>query len=226
MERQTTNTAEAVRRILDTVPPGVTVVAAAKGRTLAEVEAVITAGITCIGHNYVQEAQRMIPALDGSVTSHMIGHLQHNKVNKAIRLFDMVETLDSIRLAETLNRHCAAFGKTMPVLIEINSGREPTKTGVLPEEVDVLVAALAGMEHIRIHGLMTMGPRFGNPEDARPYFRATREAFERLADSGLPGITMRYLSMGMSNNYWVAIEEGANIVRIGTALFGSRPEKG
>jgi pyridoxal phosphate enzyme (YggS family) len=151
----------------------------------------------------------------------MIGHLQRNKVLEAIHLFDMIDTLDSVRLAQAINKRCAARDKIMPVLIEVNSGREPSKTGVTPEKVVDLAAAVTGMEHLRLEGLMTMGPRFGNPEDARPYFQATRKVFERLADSDLAGVAMRYLSMGMSNSYQVAIEEGANLVRIGTALFGS-----
>jgi pyridoxal phosphate enzyme (YggS family) len=225
MDRRTAEITESVKHVIDTIPPGVIVVAAAKGRTAEDVAAAIEAGITCVGHNYVQEAQRMISTLDDKANWHMIGHLQRNKVTKAIRLFDMIETLDSVRLAKAINRHCAALGKTMPVLIEINSGREATKTGILPEEVNALVAALAGMEHIHVQGLMTMGPRFGNPEDARPYFRATRETFERLSALNLPNVTMRYLSMGMSNSYRGAIEEGANIIRIGTALFSIREEK-
>ncbi|MEJ2150149.1 MAG: YggS family pyridoxal phosphate-dependent enzyme [Chloroflexota bacterium] len=219
---QAVEIASRVKSVLDAVPPGVTVIAAAKGRSLLEVEAVIEAGITHVGHNYVQEAADMIPAVRRRVTWHMIGHLQRNKVLEAIYLFDMIETLDSVRLARAINERCAAHDKTMPVLIEINSGRERSKTGVLPEKVNELAAAVAGMEHLHLEGLMTMGPRFGDPGDARPYFRATREAFERLADSDLPNITMRYLSMGMSNSYQIAIEEGANVVRIGTALFGSR----
>jgi uncharacterized pyridoxal phosphate-containing UPF0001 family protein len=110
----------------------------------------------------------------------------------------------------------------MPVLIEINSGRESSKTGVMPEVVNELVQKMSELEHIRVEGLMSMGPRFGNPEDSRPYFKTTREAFERLDNMNLPNVTMRYLSMGMSNSYQIAIEEGANIIRIGTKLFGSR----
>lgn len=217
--------AESVRHILNTIPDDVIVVAAAKGRTQAEVEAAIDAGITNVGHNYVQEARQMLtPALRERASWHMIGHLQRNKVNWAVRLFDMIETLDSVELAQDIDRRCARRGITMPVLIEINSGREARKTGVLPEKLDDLVDAVAGLEHVDIQGLMTMGPRFGDPEKARPYFRATRDAFERLSGLGLPGVMMRILSMGMSNSYLVAIEEGANMVRIGSKLFGVRVE--
>jgi pyridoxal phosphate enzyme (YggS family) len=214
-----------VRHILETLPPGVTLVAAAKSRTPEEVKAAIRAGVTHVGHNYVQEAEQVIPVVGEGVRWHMIGHLQRNKAKKAVQLFDVIETVDSWRLAVAIDRRCKALGKVMPVLVEINSGREASKAGVLPEDVHELVPRLSELEHIHVQGLMTMGPRFGDPEEARPYFRATREAFERLAALSLPHITMRYLSMGMSNSYRVALEEGANIVRIGTEIFGSRSEK-
>jgi pyridoxal phosphate enzyme (YggS family) len=211
---------ENVSHILETLPPDVTLVAAAKTRTPEEVEAAIRAGVTCVGHNYVQEAERMILAVGHEVQWHMIGHLQRNKVKKAVHLFDMIETVDSWRLSVKLDRYCTAFGKVMPVLVEVNSGREARKTGVLPEEVDYLLSRLSDLPSIQVQGLMTMGPRFGNPEDARPYFRATRKAFERLATINLPNVMMRMLSMGMSNSYLVVIEEGANMVRIGSEIFG------
>ena len=157
MDQQAVEIAASVKRILETVPPDVTVVAAAKGRTPAEVEAAIRAGITHVGHNYVQEARAMIPALGDSVTWHMIGHLQRNKVKKAMPLFDLIETVDSWRLAEALDRRGAVTGKVLPVLVEINSGREISKTGVLPEDVDDLVQRLSELRHIRVQGLMTMG---------------------------------------------------------------------
>lgn len=214
--------AEAVERLLKTIPPEVTLVAAAKGRSLSEVEAVIQAGVVHVGHNYVQEAKPIIEALGDRASWHMIGHLQRNKAAAAVRLFDMIETIDSAKLAEAIDHNCARRGRTIPVLVEINSGREPIKAGVMPEELDDLVAAITKMENIHLMGLMTMGPRFGDPEDARPFFRATREAFDHLSALRLPNVSMRYLSMGMTNSYQVAIEEGANIVRIGTKIFGTR----
>ena len=225
MDLKATEIAKAVERILKSIPPDVTLVAAAKGRTPAEVEAVIQGGITHIGHNYVREAQEMIQVLGHRATWHMIGHLQRNKVKKAVQLFDMLETVDSWRLAAAIDRHCAAAGKVMPVLLEINSGREASKSGVMPEEVDDLAQRLGDLHHISLQGLMTMGPRFGDREEARPFFQATRAAFERLSALDLPNVTMRTLSMGMSNSYRVAIEEGANLIRIGTALFGARPRR-
>lgn len=211
---------ENASRILETLPPGIMLVAAAKSRTPEEIHAAIHAGVTCFGHNYIQEAGRMIPAVGHDVQWHMIGHLQRNKAKKAVQLFDMIETVDSWRLAVSLDQYCMAVNKTMPILVEINSGREARKTGIQPEAVDDLVRRLSELSFIQVQGLMTMGSRFGEPEDARPYFRATRTAFERLAALNLPNVTMHTLSMGMSNSYRVAIEEGATMVRIGSEIFG------
>jgi len=216
---------EAVGRILETIPPDVLLVAAAKTRTLEEVQAAIEAGVTHIGYNYVQEALPIIQTVGNQVTWHMIGHLQRNKAKVVANNFDMVETVDSIKLAQALDNHCANLGRRMSILIEVNSGRESNKTGILPEEVDAFIQQINPLEHLRIEGLMTMGPRFGNPEESRPYFKATRKAYENLAKKNIPNVIMRYLSMGMSNSYQIAIEEGANIIRIGTKLFGERNNK-
>jgi pyridoxal phosphate enzyme (YggS family) len=222
MDLRSGQIAEAVERILKTIPPEVTLVAAAKGRSVDEVQAAINAGVGHVGYNYVQEAAPAIDRVGDRVTWHMIGHLQRNKVPAAVRIFDMIETVDSTRLAEAIDLRCARTGSVMPILVEINSGREATKSGVMPEELDDLVLAITQMEHIRLLGLMTMGPRFGDPEDARPFFRATRQAFERLSTLETPNVSMQYLSMGMTNSFQVAIEEGANLVRIGTGIFGPR----
>jgi len=213
---------ESVQRILAKIPDHVILQAAAKTRSLDEVNAVIDAGVKHIGYNYIQEALPMIEAVGNRATWHMIGHLQRNKAKKAAFFFDWIETVDSWRLAKTLERHCGNMEKVIPVLIEVNSGREPNKTGVLPENVDALVEKISGLEYIKVKGLMTMGPRFGDPEKSRPYFKATREAFERIAAKNLSNVNMEYLSMGMSNSYLIAIEEGANMIRIGTKLFGER----
>jgi pyridoxal phosphate enzyme (YggS family) len=212
-----------VRELLKELPSEVTLVAAVKGRTVEEVRAAIEAGVRIIGHNYVQEAESMADALGDLAEWHMIGHLQRNKVKRAVEIFDRIETLDSIRLAQEIDKRCAAIGKQMVVLVEVNSGREANKTGVMPEDIEVFVRQLATFENLRVEGVMTMGPRFGDPEQARPYFRTTRASLERLSQLNLPNVAMRTLSMGMSNSYRIAIEEGANLVRIGTRLFGERP---
>ena len=218
-------TEDSVVKIINSLPAGVLLVAAAKTRTPAEVAAAIDRGIKIIGYNYVQEAEQMYQIIGNTVQWHMIGHLQRNKVKKAVKLFDLIETIDSWRLAESVDQHCADEEKIMPVLIEINSGKESNKTGVLPENVDELIWEISDLPNLRVQGLMTMGPRFGNPEDARPYFKETKAAFDRLKKTKIANVEMRYLSMGMSNSYQIAIEEGANIVRIGTKLFGERDYK-
>jgi pyridoxal phosphate enzyme (YggS family) len=213
---------ESVVAILAALPSHVQLVAAAKTRTPEEVQCAVQAGVTFIGYNYVQEAEEMFSHIGHSVHWHLIGHLQGNKAKRAVHLFDMIETIDSLRIAKAVDRHCAEIDKIMPVLIEINSGKESNKTGVLPEHIDEFVREVSILKHLRIQGLMTMGPRFGNPEDSRPYFKATKAAFDRLLQKKLTNDEMKYLSMGMSNSYHIAIEEGANIVRIGTKLFGER----
>lgn len=222
MEQKQKSIAENVKDIMNSIPPNVNILAAAKTRTLNEVKEVIQAGVINIGYNYVQEAIPIIESVGVNAKWHMIGHLQRNKCKKAAYYFDMIETIDSWDLAQLLDRYCKELQKTMPVLIEINSGRESNKTGVLIEKVDALIDEMMELENIHIEGVMTMGPRFGNPEDARPYFRITREVFERIGSRNLPKINMNILSMGMSNSYQVAIEEGANLVRIGTKIFGGR----
>jgi len=213
---------ESVIGIRNSLPAGVLLVAAAKTRSPEEVQDAIDAGIEILGYNYLQEAEQMHQIIGDKVQWHMIGHLQRNKVKNAVELFDMIETIDSVKLAEEVNKRCAAINKIMPVLIEVNSGKELNKTGVLPEYVDKLLKQISNLSNIHVQGLMTMGPRFGNPEDARPYFKATKFAFDRLSQAEIPNVEMRYLSMGMSNSYKIAIEEGANIVRVGTKLFGER----
>jgi len=149
----------------------------------------------------------------------MIGHLQRNKVNKALTLFDVIQTVDSVRLASAISGRASA---PVRVYVEVNVGGEQSKSGVAFDEAADLVRAISEMDNLRLEGLMTMEPYFEDPELARPYFRRMRELFEELRGLGLPNVDMRVLSMGMTHSYRVAIEEGANMVRIGTAIFGPR----
>lgn len=204
------------------VPDYVTILAAAKTRTADEVRQLLDAGIADIGENYVQEAEDIRKALGPvaeAVRWHLIGHLQTNKINKALNLFDFIQTVDSANLAQAIDRRAK---KVVHVLVEINSGREPQKTGVLPEDTETLIRSMASLDKLSIKGLMTMGPRFGNPEDARPYFRETKRLFDYIASLDIPRVEMEVLSMGMSNAYHVAIEEGSTMIRPGTILFGER----
>jgi len=213
---------ENVKHILKELPQGVELEAAAKARMPEEILRAAKAGVKIVGENYVQEAVKAYKVVGRRVKWHFIGHLQRNKVKKAVEIFDMVETMDSLELAEEIEKRCAQRSRVMPVLIEINSGREPQKFGVLPEDTEELIKAIMGFDHVKIQGLMTMGPMFGDPEKARPYFVETKKLFNRIKALNLPGVEMNNLSMGMTNSYKVAIEEGANIVRIGTKIFGPR----
>jgi len=213
---------EQVKKILAELPEGVLLVGAAKTRTPDEILEAIEAGLEIVGENYVQEAEKAFEKIGRRAKWHMIGHLQTNKVKKAVRVFDMIETVSSMRLAEEIDKNCGKIGKVMPVLIEINSGEEEQKSGVNPDEAEALIRSMSALKNIRVVGLMTMGPFTGDPEESRPYFRKTKELFDALKALALPGVDMTHLSMGMSNSYKVALEEGANVVRIGTKLFGRR----
>lgn len=184
--------------------------------------AAVEAGVKIIGENYLQEAAAAFEVIGRRVSWSFIGHLQKNKAKKAAEIFDTIETVDSVELAEELSKRCSALNKLMPVLIEVNSGREPQKFGVFPERVEGLARAIVNLPNLKLLGLMTMGPFEGNPEEARPYFRETKQLYDYLKNLNLTGAEIKILSMGMTNSYRVAIEEGANRVRIGTKIFGPR----
>jgi pyridoxal phosphate enzyme (YggS family) len=212
-----------IAKLLAELPDGVEVVAAAKTRTPEEVLEAVQAGIKIIGENYVKEAKEAYELVGRRAKWHFIGTLRkHNVRKKVLEIFDMLESVDSLEIAREIDKKCAQIGKIMPILIEVNCGREPQKSGVLPEDVEQLVTEISRLKNIKVMGLMTMGPRFGNPEDFRPYFAETRKTFEKIKGLKLPNVEMKYLSMGMTNSYQVALEEGANIVRVGTKIFGER----
>jgi len=208
-----------VERILSQLPPEVRVVAAAKTRSAAEVMEAHAAGIAIMGENYLQDAQTVMPDCPPSIEWHFIGHIQKNKVKQIVPAFNLIETVDSLELGRLIDGCAAAHAKTMPVLIEVNSGREPQKSGVWPEHVPELVASLSELKNLSVAGLMTMGPFLDDPNELRPYFRETRRLFEQIASCQS---SFRWLSMGMSDSYLTAVDEGANLVRIGTAIFGPR----
>ncbi len=213
---------ENVMRIKSELPTYVTLVAATKTRTIEEIKEAIDAGIEIIGENYVQEAEKKFQVLKEKVKFHCIGHLQRNKVKKAVKIFDMIQTVDSIKVAEEIDKRCRTIGKVMPVLVEINIAREETKTGCIPEELESLIESISFLDNIKVKGLMTMAPYFEDPEDYRLYFRNTKKLFDKIKNLNIENVDMDILSMGMSDSYKVAIEEGANMVRIGTKLFGPR----
>lgn len=221
------------QRIRDTVPPYADIIVAAKTRTPDEVAAVIEAGATHIGENYVQEGMQMQTSLGPKarhITWHMIGHLQKNKISKALRTFDVIQSVESVERATAIDARVERAGKQIaPILVEINIGSEESKAGLSPDEhepfeeyMEQCAEEISRLEHVRLEGLMTMGPRVGNPEESRPYFRRVKNIFDRISAVHLDTVDMRYLSMGMTNTYRIALEEGANMVRIGTAIFGDR----
>ena len=204
-------------------PDAVTLVAVSKKKPVTLIQEAVACGQLVFGENYLQESQEKIPALPSDIHWHFIGHIQSNKAKIVAELFDVVETVDRIKVARALEKHLAAIDKKMSVLIQVNIGREHQKSGVLPEDTAKLLEEIAGYEHLKVKGLMAMPPFFDDPEDVRPYFAEMRKLSEELQGKGVLGSGGAVeLSMGMSGDFEVAIEEGATMVRVGTALFGQR----
>lgn len=223
--------ADNVRTVLDRIataaaragrnPEDVALVAAAKTRSAAQVRAVVEAGVKFVGENRVQEAEaKMAELADVDCAWHMIGHLQRNKAAKAVRFFDVVQSLDSPRLADELQKRAAAADKVMTVLLEVNTSGEETKYGVVPEAAADFAAYAATCANLRVEGLMTIGPLGAGPATTVAAFQMLRDLFEKIAPS--LGGDFRWLSMGMTDDFELAVEEGSNMVRVGRALFGSR----
>ena len=203
-------------------PRDIKILAAAKAQDIKSIEAAIMAGVLLIGENYVQEASVKRRSLPGKVEWHMIGHLQRKKVKAAVEIFDVIESLDSAELARELDKEGRKRNAQVRTLIEINVGGEETKSGVAKAKVAELLRTVGRLEHVRIEGLMTVPPFRENCEETRPYFRELRQLRDELHSLKLPNVDLRELSMGMTHDYLIAVEEGATIVRIGTAMFGPR----
>jgi pyridoxal phosphate enzyme (YggS family) len=205
-------------------PGEITLVAVSKTHPAEIIREAIAAGATDLGENRVQEADSKIPEVGRDAARwHLIGHLQSNKARRAVELFDVIHSLDSVALAQRLDRMCAELGRPdLPVMIQVDLGREATKSGVDEAEVAPMVEALKQCEHLRLTGLMTLPPYFDDAEQVRPFFRKLRELRDELSSRGAFGDGRGELSMGMTHDYEVAIEEGATIVRVGTAIFGER----
>ena len=213
---------EKAARLTGRDPKEITILAATKSVDTKKIQEAVKAGITTFGENYVQEALKKIKDLQGSkkdIYWHFIGHLQKNKAKDAAKFFDTIETVDSIELAKELNKRAE---KKLSVLIQVNISKEKTKGGVTEHEALVLARELAKLENISLRGLMTIPPFFENPEMSRPYFTELRRLAEKIRREAIPNVIMKELSMGMSHDFEVAIEEGATIIRVGTAIFGER----
>jgi pyridoxal phosphate enzyme (YggS family) len=200
-------------------PKEIKLVAVSKTVEVARIKEAIEAGVSILGENYVQEAQKKLEVIGRPVSWHFIGHLQSNKARYAVRLFDVIHSTDSIPLAEELDRRAEQSGRAIKVMIEVNLSKEATKFGTDEARVLNLAKRIQNLKHLSLEGLMTMPPYFDSSEMSRPYYVALRELKERMTKEGIP---MKELSMGMSNDFEVAIEEGATYVRVGTAIFGPR----
>ncbi|MCL7486612.1 MAG: YggS family pyridoxal phosphate-dependent enzyme [Desulfobulbaceae bacterium] len=204
-------------------PDDIQLLAVSKRMDAATVEKARQCGQKLFGENFVQEAQSKIEQLDPAISWHFIGHLQSNKTKIAVRLFRLIETVDRLKLARSLNRHAAGLDQTLDILIQVNVGREKQKSGVLPQDAEQLIREIGKLTHLRIRGLMTIPPYTDNPELSRPYFRALKKIADEFSGKGyFTDEAPLILSMGMSADYPVAIEEGATLVRVGTAIFGQR----
>ncbi len=203
-------------------PHEIKLVAVTKTVGLEQIREAIQAGVDTLGENRIQEAQTKFDEIGRLVSWHLIGHLQTNKVNQALAIFDLIHSIDSLHLAEAINRRAMALGGRMPALLEVNLGGEETKYGVAPHEVPQVLRRLSRLEYLEIQGLMAIPPYTPDPEVSRPYFRQLAELAKAGNNLGLQNINLRHLSMGMSHDFEAAIEEGATMVRIGTAIFGAR----
>ena len=200
-------------------PKEVKLVAVSKTVEVDRIKEAIEAGVTILGENYVQEAQKKIEEIGRPVVWHFIGHLQSNKAKYAVRLFDMIHSIDTLPLAQELNRRGQQINRVIEVMIEVNISGEETKFGADEERVLGIAKGILSLDHLSLEGLMTMPPYFDSPEMSRPYYIKLRDLKEKMAKEG---ISLKELSMGMSNDFEIAIEEGATYVRVGTAIFGAR----
>lgn len=203
-------------------PHSIKLMAVTKTVPVERILQAVDAGITLLGENYVQEAKEKYEMLNGRAQIHLIGHLQTNKAKYAVRLFDCIHSVDRQELAQELNRRAKIAGRKMDILIEVNVSGEQTKNGVPASETLELIRCTAVMENLSVRGLMTMAPFSDDPETSRPYFKALRILSNEIARAEIPGVQMKELSMGMTDDFEVAVEEGATIVRVGRAIFGER----
>jgi hypothetical protein len=210
--------AERAGRSVDSVR----LVAVSKTRPVEAILEAIDAGVTDIGENRVQEASGKYEQINRPVRWHLVGHLQTNKVKQALRIFHLIHSVDSLRLLDAIDRGSAQLNRQTEVLIQVNASGETSKFGLEPDEALDFMEKAVAYKHVNIRGLMTIGAFLPNPEDVRPAFVLLRQLRDKIAAQQFPGVEMKYLSMGMTNDFEAAIEEGANLVRIGTAIFGER----
>ena len=204
-------------------PDEVKLVVVSKTRPASMIREATGAGMTVFGENYIQEAKPKIADIsDPGLTWHFIGHLQSNKAKTAVKLFDLIHTVDSFKLAREIDKQAGKISKRQEVLIQINIGEEASKSGVSGKKALALIKEISSFDHLSVQGLMAMPPYSADPEQTRPFFRALFQLSRTIRQAGIPGVSMEALSMGMTRDFEVAIEEGATLVRVGTAIFGER----
>lgn len=203
-------------------PKEIKLVAITKTVEVERIKEAIQFGVEIIGENRVQEADLKFDQITEKVEKHLVGHLQTNKAKKAVELFDLIQSVDGEHIAGDISRRACQSGKVMDVLVEVNTSEEKTKFGVEPEQALPLIDMISKLDGIHVKGLMTIGLFSDNPEDTRPCFKKLKMLFEEIKRINIPNVEMCYLSMGMTNDFEVAIEEGSNMVRIGTGIFGLR----
>lgn len=204
------------------ISDAVQLVAVTKYHDVEAMRRAIDAGVDVIGENRVQEAEKKHAVLDRDVRWHLIGHLQTNKVKHAVKIFDMIESVDSVKLAEAIEKEAAKLGKVQDILVQVNLVKEASKTGVYLEDLDELLSCIDDMEHLKLKGLMFIAPIEEDIEMVRPMFNKMYHLFREVQQRPYKTADVKYLSMGMTHDYQIAVEEGANIVRVGTAIFGPR----
>lgn len=213
---------EAVCRKIGRDAQDVILIAVSKTIPAEIIQKAVDYGITHIGENRVQEAEQKYRQLGKIATWHLVGHLQTNKVKKALQIFDVIHSIDSYYLAQTISQQAQSLGRKVEGLVEVNTSGEETKFGVQPEAALALISNISRLPAIRINGLMTIGAMLPDPEDVRPCFKLLRELSDHIQGANFENVEMKYLSMGMTNDFEVAIEEGANMIRVGRAIFGER----
>jgi len=201
-------------------PDDIKLVAVTKTATIEQVKEVISAGVKMIGENKVQEAQKKYQFFANNIEWHLVGHLQTNKVKFAVEMFDLIHSVDSIKLAKEIDKRSVQFRKITDILIEVNVSGEKTKYGIKPEEIEYFLKEINEFSGIRIRGLMTIAPIVISKEEVRPYFSKLRELSEKINSISIKNVRMDYLSMGMTDDFEIALEEGANMIRIGRGIFG------
>lgn len=200
----------------------VQLIAVTKNHDVAAMREAIDAGATEIGENRIQEAKDKFGTLERTVKWHLIGHLQTNKARQAVKIFDLIHSVDSEHLAREIDKEAGKIGKCQDILVQVNLAKEDSKSGIYREDLRALLDVIDTLEHVRLCGLMCIAPNYEDVEKCRPLFRAMHEIYTAVKEIPFKRANIKYLSMGMTHDYEIAVEEGANLVRVGTGIFGPR----